>query len=125
MSDIPHEPPYEELPELTREARNWAMFCHLAGLLGFGIPIIGHVIGPTAVWLLKREDHPFIDDQGKEAVNFQLSMTIYTVILCCTIIGIVLALALWVTDLVLIIIAASKAGDGEAYRYPLSLRLIK
>jgi uncharacterized Tic20 family protein len=74
---------------------------------------------------LKREDHPFIDDQGKEAVNFQLSMTIYTVILCCTIIGIVLALALWVTDLVLIIIAASKAGDGEAYRYPLSLRLIK
>jgi uncharacterized protein len=128
MSDVPHEVPYEQLPELTKEARNWAMFCHLAGLLGLRLPIVGHlvgIVGTLVIWQLKRDDHPFIDDQGKEAVNFQISMLIYSVILFCTIIGIALLFVLWIAEVVLIIIAAIKAGEGEAYRYPLTLRLIK
>jgi uncharacterized Tic20 family protein len=125
MSEIQHEVPYDELPELTSEACNWAMACHLAGLAGFALPIVGHLLGPLIVWMIKRDDHPFINDQGKEAVNFQISMVIYKVLLCCTVIGIVVAIGLLLVNVVMVIVAAMKASEGEAYRYPLTLRLIK
>ena len=64
-----------EAPTLSdKEARKWAMLCHLSalsGLLGNGI---GFLIGPLVVWLIKRDDAPQIDEQGKEALNFQLTM---------------------------------------------------
>jgi uncharacterized protein len=123
VSQNPYEsPPYHELPELTKEARNWAMFCHLAGLLGFPVPILGHILGPLIVWLLTRDEHPFIDDQGKEAVNFQISMAIWQLLLLCTVIGF---FVLWIADIVLVIKAAIHAGDGEAFRYPMTIRFIK
>ncbi len=128
MSENPHQTSYQELPELTKEARNWAMFCHLAGLLGLRLPFVGHllgIVGTLVVWQLKRDDHPFIDDQGREALNFQISMLIYSVAMWCTLILIPIALLLWIVEIVFIIIAAVKAGDGEAYRYPMNLRLIK
>ena len=125
MSTAPQEQHYENLPELTKDARNWAMICHLAGLLGFGLPLVGHLVGPFIIWMLKRDDHPFIDDQGKEALNFQLSMAIYMLVLGCTIIGIPVAIIFWIADVVLVIMAAVKAGDGEAYRYPMTIRFVK
>jgi hypothetical protein len=128
MSEAPHEPPDGELPELTSDAKNWAMFCHLAGFLGFGMPIVGHVVGPLIIWLLKREEHPFIDHQGKEAINFQISMVIYGAIIAptlCIVIGFFLLPLLFVTDVILIIIAAVSASKGEPYRYPLTIRLVK
>ena len=120
-------PSHEEyqLPELTSDAKNWAVICHLAGLLGVPVPLIGHVIGPLVVWLLKRDDHPFIDHQGREAVNFQISIVIYGILLAITCIGIPLAIALWPIDVVLVIIAAVKSSSGEPFRYPLTIRLIK
>jgi len=66
--------------EENRDARTWATICHLSSLLMlFGVPL-GNVLGPLVVWLVKRNDHPFVDDQGKEALNFQLSITLYWVI---------------------------------------------
>jgi uncharacterized Tic20 family protein len=127
MSEVPHETPYD-LPELTNDAKNWAMFCHLAGLFGFGLPLVGHVVGPLIIWALKRDEHPFIDHQGKEAINFQISMVIYMALVTptlCIVIGFVLLPVLLVTDVVLIIIAAVAASRGEAYRYPLTIRLVK
>ena len=62
------------------DARTWAVACHLAALAGFLVPL-GHLLGPLIVWLLKRGDDPFVDRQGKEAVNFQLSATVYAVFL--------------------------------------------
>lgn len=68
------------------EARTWGMGCHLASLVGIllvfiGLPIpFANVLGPLAVWLFKRKDHPFIDAHGKESLNFQISMTIYSFI---------------------------------------------
>ena len=88
------------------------------------VPLVGHIVGPLVVWLLKKDDHPFIDDQGSEAVNFQISIVIYSVLLAITCIGIPLALLLWPIDVVFVIIAAVKASKGEAYRYPLTIRLI-
>jgi len=120
--------------EIGKDARMWAMFCHLAGLAGFVIPvIISGIIAPLVVWQIKKDEHPFIDEHGKEAVNFQISISLYTVIgiVAClvTCIGAVLipfiALALGVIDLIFLLIAAVKANNGEHYRYPISIRFIK
>jgi uncharacterized Tic20 family protein len=108
-----------------RDSRMWAMFCHLAALAGYtGIPF-GNVIGPLVVWLIKKDDHLFIDDQGKEAINFQISMTIYLIVaglLCFVLIGIPLLIFLAIAQVILIIIAAVKANSGELYRYPFAIR---
>ncbi len=128
MSEVPEVQPHPELPELTNDAKNWAMICHLAGFFGFGLPVAGHVVGPLIIWMLKRDEHPFIDHQGKEAVNFQISMVIYGAILTptmCFLVGIPLLVALVITDIVLMIIAAVSASRGEPYRYPLTIRLVK
>ena len=85
-------------------------------------------MGPLTVWLIKRGDSPEIDAHGKESLNFQISMLIYdaiAVILCVILIGIPILIALWVANTVLVIIASVKAGQGEFFRYPLTIRLIK
>jgi uncharacterized Tic20 family protein len=80
------------------------------------------------VWLLKRNDHPFVDDQGKEALNFQISMTIYGIIagiLVILLVGIALLALVAIADFILVIVASMKANDGELYRYPVTIRLIQ
>jgi hypothetical protein len=113
---------------IARDARKWAMICHiisLVGLLGNGV---GYLLAPLIVWLLKKEDDPFIDEQGKEVVNFQITMIIAVLIclpLAFVIIGIPLLVLIAILMTVFPIIAAIKANDGEHYRYPLSYRFIK
>jgi len=112
----------------SKDACTWAMFCHLAGLGGFVIPAIGSVIGPLIVWQIKKDLDPFVDRNGKEALNFQISMLIYGIVaglLCTVFIGCFLLPLVGIADLVLLIIAAIKANNGEAYRYPVTIRLIK
>ncbi len=112
--------------ELTKDERMWAMLCHLLALAGYIIPF-GNVIGPLVVWLIKKEESEFVNDQGKEAVNFQISMTIYIIIsafLAIILIGIPLLIGLAIFDLIMIIVAAIKANDGVKYRYPLTIRLV-
>src|SRR5215475_16090730 len=83
--------------------RSWATLCHLVALAGFvGIPF-GNVLGPLIFWLVMREKYPEIDEHGKESLNFQLTMTIYTIVagLCLfIIIGMILLPAVLVTNLV-------------------------
>jgi hypothetical protein len=79
------------------------------------------------VWLMKRGDSPEIDAYGKESLNFQISMLIYdavAAILCAVLIGIPILIGLWVLNTVLVIIASVKAGQGEFYRYPFTIRFI-
>lgn len=113
--------------EQNQEARNWAMIAHLSSLVGFIIPF-GSILGPLIVWLVKKEEMPFVDEQGKEALNFQISLTIYGIIsaiLTLVLIGIIMIIGLVIFWLVFAIIAGIKAGQGESYRYPLTIRLIK
>jgi uncharacterized Tic20 family protein len=143
--------------EENRDARTWATLCHLSALLMLlGVPL-GNVLGPLVVWLIKRNEHPFVDDQGKEALNFQLSITLYWVLAGVLIFfsvgsiaffwpavhhrmfdfwnpmampfamlfGFFLIFALLILDVILAIVAAVKASNGEAYRYPLTIRAIK
>lgn len=110
------------------DARTWATLCHLsafAGLLGNGI---GYLLGPLIVWLVKRQEHPFVDEQGKEAVNFQLTMLIVFVvslILSCVLIGIPMLMALGILEIVAPIVGAINASNGQHFRYPLTIRFIK
>jgi len=97
-------------------------------LLGLFFHFLGHILGPLAVWLLKRGDSPEIDAHGKESLNFQISMLIYdaiAAILCIFLIGIPILIALWVANTVLVIIASVKASEGKLYQYPFTIRLIK
>jgi uncharacterized Tic20 family protein len=113
---------------IGREARQWAMGCHLIALVGLLGNGIGFVLGPLIMWLLKREDHPFIDEQGKESLNFQITMFIALLIsgiLALIFIGFVLLFIVGIVMTVFPIIAAIKANDGVHYRYPITIRFIK
>ncbi len=113
--------------ELSNNECMWATIVHLSALLGFVLPLLT-IIAPLVVWLLKRKEMPFVDEQGKEAINFQLTMLIGFVIcipLMFILIGFVLAAILGVLDLIFIIVAAVNANDGKHYRYPFRLELIK
>ncbi|MBS4081455.1 MULTISPECIES: DUF4870 domain-containing protein [Pseudomonas] len=115
------------LPKPSQEVRQWAMFCHLSALLGIWIPF-GNLIGPLILWQMKREKDPFIDAQGKEALNFQITVAIASLIcflLMLLLIGFVLIVILGIGALVLTIIAGVKANEGYPYRYPFTWRLIK
>ena len=104
------------------------MLCHATALAGFFVPWAGHILGPLIVWLAKRGDSPEIDDHGKESLNFQISMLIYSLIagvLCLVLIGFFLLGILHILNLVLVIIASIQASEGKLYRYPISIRLIK
>lgn len=112
----------------TPSVRSWTVICHASALLGFFIPAVGHILPPLLVWLIKRADSTEIDEHGKEAVNFQITMLIYGLIaavLCLVLIGFALLAILHVLNVVFVIVAALRASEGKLYRYPLAIRFIK
>lgn len=111
----------------SAEEKQWALFAHLSALVGYLIPF-GSIIGPLIIWQIKKNEMPFVDDQGKEALNFQITMAIAAVISIVLMVVLIGFLLIWIValvDLVFIIIAAIAANNGQAYRYPVCLRLIK
>lgn len=111
----------------SKEEKMWGMFCHLAALAGYVIPF-GNIIGPLVIWLVKREEFKFVSDQGRESLNFQISMTIYAfvaLLLSFILIGFPILIIIMVANIVLVIMAGIKANDGIAYRYPGCIRIIK
>ena len=124
---------------ISAEERQWAMFAHLSALLGAIVTAgwagsIGCFIGPLVIWLMKKDTMPFVDDQAKEALNFNITVAIiffvlWAVTFLTLFIGGVLTVPLMVIVgiawLVLTVIASIKANQGERYRYPFTLRLVK
>lgn len=108
----------------TAESRNLGVLAHLSAFVTFvGIPSL---LGPLALWLIKRDD-PYVEAQAKEALNFNLSFTIYGIVAGLSIIllvGLIALPAVVVTWFVLVIVAAIRAGNGESYRYPLTIRFL-
>jgi uncharacterized Tic20 family protein len=120
----PTPPPTSSAPS---EIRTWSVLCHASALLGLFFHFFGHLLGPLIVWLIKRDASPEIDANGKESLNFQLSMLIYDIvagILCLVLIGIPILIALWVLNTVFVIIASVKTSNGEFYRYPFTIRFL-
>jgi len=120
------------------EERQWAMFAHLSalagGLLTSALGGWGFFIGPLVIWLMKKDTMPFVGDQAKEALNFNITVSaIFVILLILTIftlgLGALLTvpvmLVVGIGALVLIIMASMKAKEGVAYRYPFTIRLIK
>lgn len=115
----------------ARDERLWGMLSHLMALAGIVVPPIGFVLGPLIVWLIKKDQYPFVNEQGKESVNFQISMLIYGAVLALLSLTVILAVltipllgALVVFDIVEVVLAAVKANEGVSYKYPLTIRLI-
>ena len=108
-------------PPPDKDSKTMGMLAHLLAIFtGF--------IGPLVIWLIKKDTSPFVDDQGKESLNFQLTVLIGYLIggaTSCLFIGLLILPAVWLVSLIFAIIATMKANNGEAYRYPFALRLIK
>ncbi len=111
----------------SAEERQWGLFAHLSALAGLVIPF-GNVLGPLIIWQVKKDTLPFAADQGKEALNFNITMAIAAIIsglLTLVLIGFLLLPLVGLAWLVFTVLGAIKANNGEAYRYPFALRLIK
>jgi hypothetical protein len=110
------------------QERMWAMLTHMTALcLLAGIPF-GNILAPLFIWIWKRRASPFVDANGKESLNFQISMTLYgivSLIFCFLLIGFFLLVVLAVADLVLVVMASLQADKGAIYRYPFTLRFIR
>ncbi|ACF52594.1 DUF4870 domain-containing protein [Stenotrophomonas maltophilia] len=123
MSEFDNVPPPPVTTDVPADQRTMALAAHLLGIFtGF--------IGALIIWLINKDDaaKSFVTDQAKEALNFQITVTIamvISIILMIVIIGGILAPIVGIINLVFCIIAAVKANNGEAYRYPFTLRLIK
>ncbi len=134
-------------PPAPDSNRSWAIGCHLSPMLAFvGLPL-AHLLGPLVIWLLKKHESAYLDEQGREALNFHLSVTVYFLGLIflgvlpgalVLSMGRVLAplgiawialsvfgiLMLLILDFVMIIVAAVKTSEGTRFRYPLTIRFV-
>ncbi|KGD61654.1 hypothetical protein T9A_01603 [Alcanivorax jadensis T9] len=113
--------------EPKQEERSLGLACHLLALAGLVVPF-GNILGPLIIWLVKKDDSAFVDDQGKEALNFNITISIagfIAFLLMFVVIGGLLLPIIGIFWLIMTIIAAVKANGGERYRYPLTIRLIK
>lgn len=114
----------------SKDERMMAMICHLLPFLGClvpGIPVL-NIVAPLVLWLIKKESMPFVEQQGKEVLNFQITVSIAIFACILTfwlILPLLLAFGIAIAAIIFMIIGAIKANDGIAFRYPLTLRLIK
>ncbi len=105
----------------SKESTNLALLCHLLGLLT-------SFIGPLILWLIKKDEDPFIEHHGREALNFQITTLIASIvgsILTVICVGFIMLIAVWAADIIFSIIACVAASKGQMYKYPVTLRLIK
>jgi uncharacterized Tic20 family protein len=117
----------------SEDARRWAMIAHLSAFAGAWLALA--FVGPLVVYLIKQDDDPFVRDQAAEALNFNLSILLYSfvggivlVLLILLLVGLLLiplVIAAAIAWIVLVIVAAQRANRGEAYRYPLTIRFVK
>jgi uncharacterized protein len=117
----------ETTESVDEEIRTTAVVAHLSTFAGLVVPF-GSVIGPLAVWLTRRDRDPFIDQAGREALNFGISIAIYgsvLVVAALMLVGIPLLMVGVVAWVVLASLAAVKASQGQAYRYPLTMRFVR
>jgi uncharacterized Tic20 family protein len=116
------EPPsLPATPIPTQDEKNLALIMHVLSLVGFSL------IGPLIVWLVKKDESAFINAQGRELLNFQLSFLIYAIVcipLCFVLIGIPLLIIVGLASFILTIIGLVKATEGKIYRFPATIKML-
>jgi uncharacterized Tic20 family protein len=113
--------PIESGPTLKPDSKTWAILAHLIPLVGLGF------IAPLVIYLIKKDDDPFVAHHAREALNFQITVIIALIIsaiLILVFIGILLLIAVGIASLVFAILAAVAASNEQMYEYPISIRLV-
>jgi hypothetical protein len=121
-SDLEMEDDYE----VSSEDRTWGIIVHAAAFVGFVIPF-GNILGPLVVWTIKKDESRFVDDNGKQALNFQITWTIILIIVGLTLligIGAILLPIVGLVWLIFVILAIIRASNDQVYDYPLTIDLI-
>lgn len=111
----------------SRDERQWAMLCHLSAMLMY-CTVIGGFIAPLVIWLLKRDEMPFVADQGRETLNFQITTLLALIVgglLAIVLIGFVIIGAVLLFHFIVTIIATVRVSEGVLYRYPVCWRVIR
>lgn len=117
-----------EIPndDVSSDAQTWGVIVHAAAFTGFIIPF-GNILGPLLVWAIKKDESQFIDENGKQAVNFQITWTLLLIAAALSIaivIGIVLFPLLLIAWFILVLIAIFRASGNNVYDYPLTIDVI-
>ena len=117
------QPGKTDLGMPTEDERTWGLIAHLSFLAGgvVGLP----PLGPLVVWMIKKDESPFVGDQAIEALNFQIAVLLVTLVCAVTCVLAPLAIVAAVGGLVYSILAAIEANKGVWYRYPYTMRLVK
>jgi hypothetical protein len=125
--ESPSPVPPDAAPETAGHDRLWGALAHFSAFTMY-FTGFGHIVGPLIIWLWKRDTDPWVSGEAKEAMNFNISITLYAIgaaILIFVFIGVFLLWAIHIFQVVCIVIAGLKGADGRSFRYPLNLRLVK
>ncbi len=112
--------------EVTSDERTWAIVTHAAAFAGFVFPF-GNILGPLLIWAIKKNDSAFVNENGINAINFQITWTILLLLAALSVIvliGLLLLPLVAVAWFVLVIIAIIRASNDEVYEYPLTLEIV-
>ena len=112
---------------VSEEDRTWGSLAHLSALCGMVLPF-GSLLAPLIIWRTRGQRTPFVGDQALEALNFNISVALAflaCLALAWLLIGILMIFALVIYWIVMTVMATAKAGEGQAYRYPIALRLVR
>ena len=110
------------------EEKQWGMFTHLAALAIFVLPAAGNIIGPLIIYLIKKDEYEFVNEQGKEVLNFQITWSIIFAISLVMLIfgiGVLMLIGFGIAWLILVIVGAVAASNGQYYQYPLTIRFLQ
>ena len=110
------------------QEKQWGMFTHLAALATFVLPVAGNIIGPLIIYLIKKDEYEFVNEQGKEVLNFQITWSIiFTISLMMILVGIgvLMLIGFGIAWLILVIVGSVAASNGEYYKYPLTIRFLQ
>ena len=130
-SQPPAPPPLP--PEISdTSARQWIITLHLSALAGLVIVGFGHILGPLIIWLLKKNEVPGLDAEGKNVLNFQISWSIWffvsglvAAVGSCLIVPLALPVGTFIAWLAFVINGAVKASNGLNYQFPLTIRFFR
>ncbi|GMV25124.1 MAG: hypothetical protein AMXMBFR58_11550 [Phycisphaerae bacterium] len=112
-------------PNLSEAHRTWGLFMHLSTIVSM---MVFPVVPALVLWLIKRKESPFLDDTGKEVINFQISLFLYSMLsalLAAILIGIPLAIGVMVLGVVGIIKGTIAGSKGHYFRYPMCIRMVR
>lgn len=112
--------------DVSSDERTWGVLTHAAAFAGFAVPF-GNVLGPLLIWLVKRDESRFLDANGKQAVNFQITWTIWIGIALLTLligIGLLIVPVVMLAWLIFVVLAMIRASEDQVYDYPLTIDLV-